>query len=73
MIDFSKFNNLISLMTYFDTDDKCKQAIIESRWSEGDVWSAPIAVTIIALSAQIVALVANHAVGIFLAWEKQFA
>ena len=37
MIDFKKFNSVISLMSYFDSDDKCKQAIIESRWSDGDV------------------------------------
>ena len=37
MIDFSKFNNLISLMVYFNSNDVCKKAIIESRWSDGDV------------------------------------
>lgn len=37
MIDFSKFNNLISLMSYFSTEKICKKAIIESRWSNGDV------------------------------------
>ena len=37
MIDFKKFNNIISLTTYFNTEDKCKQAIINSRWEEGNV------------------------------------
>lgn len=37
MIDFSKFDNLISLVSYFSSNDKCKKAIIESRWSDGDV------------------------------------
>lgn len=37
MIDFRKFNNIISLTTYFRTEDKCKQAIIESLWTDGDV------------------------------------
>ena len=37
MIDFSQFDNIISLMTYFSSNDICKKAIIESRWSDGDV------------------------------------
>lgn len=37
MIDFRKFNHIISLTTYFNTEEKCKQAIIESRWADGDV------------------------------------
>ena len=36
MIDFSKFNSLISLTDYFNTDDICKEAIVESRWGKGD-------------------------------------
>lgn len=35
MINFKKFNNIISLTTYFTSDEKCKQAIIESRWGIG--------------------------------------
>lgn len=31
MINFKKFNSVISLTSYFTSDDKCKQAIIESR------------------------------------------
>ena len=30
MIDFSKFNNIILLTTYFSSDKKSKQTIIES-------------------------------------------
>ena len=37
MIDFTKFNSLISLTTYFNTEDICKQTIIESRWADGDI------------------------------------
>ena len=37
MINFKKFNSVISLTSYFTSDDKCKQAIIQSRWSDGDV------------------------------------
>ena len=37
MIDFSKFDNLISLTTYFNSNDVCKKAIIGSRWADGDV------------------------------------
>lgn len=36
-IDFSKFDNILSITTYFNTKEKCQQAIIESRWSDGDV------------------------------------
>ena len=37
MINFAKFNNIISLTSYFNTKEKCQQAIIESRWGDGDV------------------------------------
>ena len=37
MINFAKFNNIISLTSYFNTKEKCHQAIIASRWSDGDV------------------------------------
>ena len=36
MIDFSKFNSIVSLTSYFNTNDKCKQTIIESRWGAGE-------------------------------------
>lgn len=32
MIDFSNFDNIISLTSYFHNDEVCEQAIIESRW-----------------------------------------
>ena len=35
MIDFSKFNNIISLTAYFNSEKRCRQAIIESRWANG--------------------------------------
>lgn len=37
MISFENFNSILSLTSYFTSDEKCKQAIIESRWSDGDV------------------------------------
>lgn len=37
MIDFSQFDNIISLTAYFNSNDVCKKAIIESRWYDGDV------------------------------------
>ena len=36
MINFSKFNSIISLTSYFTSDAKCMQAIIESRWGVGE-------------------------------------
>lgn len=35
MINFKKFNSVISITSYFTSGDKCKQAIIESRWGVG--------------------------------------
>ena len=35
MINFKKFNSVISLTSYFTSNEKCKQAIIESRWGVG--------------------------------------
>lgn len=37
MIDFSKFNSLIDIALYFDTEEKCKETIAQARWSDGDV------------------------------------
>ena len=37
MINLSKFNNILSLVTYFSNDKKCEQVITESRWADGDV------------------------------------
>ena len=36
-IDFTQFDSLFSVMEYFTTDQICKQAIAQSRWSDGDV------------------------------------
>ncbi len=33
-IDFTKFDSLISVADYFDTESKCKQTLAESRWGE---------------------------------------
>ena len=37
MIDFSKFNSLFAMANYFSNDNVCKKAIIENRWSVGNV------------------------------------
>lgn len=34
MINFSKFNSLYSVAMYFNTESKCQQAIVESRWDD---------------------------------------
>ena len=33
-IDFTKFNSLLSVADYFDTVQKCKQALTETRWDD---------------------------------------
>ena len=37
MIDFSKFDNIISLTSYFNSEETCRKAIVQSRWSDGDI------------------------------------
>lgn len=37
MINFAKFNSLVEIALYFDTSKKCKAAIAQSRWADGDV------------------------------------
>ena len=37
MIDFSQFNNLISVITYFSDEKRCKETIAKTRWTDGDV------------------------------------
>ena len=34
MIDLSKFNSLISLVTYFDSEERCKKVLKEQRWGK---------------------------------------
>lgn len=40
MIDFSHFNSIFELTEYFNTEDKCRRAIFESRWDKKDytIW-----------------------------------
>ena len=35
-INFEQFNSKFALMDYFDTEDKCKQAIAQERWGDGE-------------------------------------
>ena len=35
-INFSQFNSLIALVDYFNTEDKCKQAIAQERWGDDE-------------------------------------
>ncbi len=37
MINFKKFNSILSLTTYFRNEETCKKAIAQSRWADGDV------------------------------------
>lgn len=34
MIDFCNFNSLFSVVSYFCTEERCQQAIVESRWGD---------------------------------------
>lgn len=37
MINFSHFNSIFELTSYFNTEDKCRKAIFQSRWEKDDV------------------------------------
>ena len=37
MIDFTHFDSLVDIALYFDNPAKCKKAIAQSRWADGDV------------------------------------
>ncbi len=37
MIDFSKFNSIFELTKYFNSDERCRRAIRDSRWIKNDV------------------------------------
>ena len=37
MIDFGRFNSIFELTDYFDTDEKCRRAIRDSRWDKHDI------------------------------------
>ena len=36
MIDFSQFDSLIAMTMYFNNEEVCKNAIIETRWGKGE-------------------------------------
>lgn len=36
MIDFSQFDSLITMTIYFNNEDTCRQAIVETRWGVGE-------------------------------------
>ena len=36
MIDFSQFDSLIAMTMYFNNEDTCRQAIVETRWGVGE-------------------------------------
>ena len=36
MINFSKFNSIYELTSYFNSEDKCRKAIFESSWDKND-------------------------------------
>ena len=37
LVDFSNFNNLLEMTSYFCNEEICKEAIIETRWGAGDM------------------------------------
>lgn len=37
MIDFSHFNSIYELTSYFNSEERCRRAIFESRWDKHDV------------------------------------
>ena len=37
MIDFSRFNSLIELTSYFNSEERCRRYIRDSRWKKGDI------------------------------------
>ena len=37
LVDFSNFNNLLEMTSYFCNEETCKEAIIETRWGAGDM------------------------------------
>lgn len=37
MINFRKFNSIYELTSYFNSENKCRKAIFESRWNKDDV------------------------------------
>ena len=37
MVNITKFDTLFSMMRYFNTEEKCRQAIIDARWADGDI------------------------------------
>ena len=36
MIDFSQFDSLIAMTMYFNNEETCKNAIVETRWGVGE-------------------------------------
>lgn len=34
MIDFSKFNSIVSVVNHFNNEDVCKNALAEARWGD---------------------------------------
>lgn len=36
-IDFTQFNTLIAMTSYFNTEEICRKTIIATRWADGDV------------------------------------
>ena len=36
MIDFTQFDSLIAMTMYFNNEETCRNAIIETRWGKGE-------------------------------------
>lgn len=37
IVDFTQFDSLISVAAYFSNEERCISAIVQSRWSDGDI------------------------------------
>lgn len=36
MLDFKKFNSVIAVINYFNSEKACKDALIEARWGNNE-------------------------------------
>lgn len=71
MINFAKFNSLVAIVQYLDTLKKCKEAIVQYRWTDGDV--VCIAAGITATPAATAGISAASATRVFPAWWEPYS
>ena len=39
MIDFTQFDSLVAMTLYFSDEQTCRQAVVETRWGVGNLYS----------------------------------